>query len=262
MRICLDGRMGAEGSVLALGMFDGVHVGHSVLLQTARVVAKLNGVPMVVQTFAQHPLSLLDPANSPPLLTTLEERAALIARAGADVFSATPFTPTVRDTPPEVFVGELVRQWKPKAVVVGFNYSFGSHGEGTPALMRHLGHALGFHTYVVPGVRISGRPVSSSAIRALLLAGNVQQARFFLGRAYHFQVTQLPGLGVRRSFAMADAEKLRLPPGLYRAVLEAEGRGSLIMARVGRDGCFACKLPTEGIPGHRETVKMLTEWPL
>ena len=243
MQICLDGKMHLDGSVVALGMFDGVHVGHQILLQKAKVVATRLKLPLVVETFAQHPLTLVDPQQVPPLLTTFEERAALMARQGVDFFSAPTFTAQLRDMSPEEYIGRLVQQWKPKAVVVGFNYSFGSKGAGTPAFLRELGHALGFQTYVVPGVRIGGQPVSATRIRGMLAAGCVTQARFLLGRPYSGQVALQGRKGERCILGWVHADQQPLPTGMYRALLATDLRNYPVSVRVNRDGTLDCTLP-------------------
>ena len=118
MKVILNGKHSEESSVLALGMFDGVHIGHQVLLERARTLHMRRGAPLVVCTFARHPMELIAPEKAPRLLTTLEERISLISHAGADVFFAMPFDEQMRDQPPECYVGELVRRLHPKAEVV------------------------------------------------------------------------------------------------------------------------------------------------
>ena len=144
MKVILNGKHSEESSVLALGMFDGVHIGHQVLLERARTLHMRYGAPVVVCTFARHPMELIAPEKAPRLLTTLEERISLISHAGADVFFAMPFDEQMRDQPPECYVGELVRRLHPKAIVCGYNHSFGAGGSGSPALLQALGAALGF----------------------------------------------------------------------------------------------------------------------
>ena len=259
MQICLDGKMHLDGSVIALGMFDGVHVGHQILLQKAKAVATELKLPLVVETFARHPLALISPHQVPPLLTTFEERAALMAKKGVDVLSAPVFTAQLRDMPPEEYIGRLVRQWKPKAVVVGFNYSFGSKGAGTPAFLKELGHALGFHTYVVPGVRIGGKPVSATRIRGMLQDGNVTQARFLLGWPYTGQVALKSRIGERCTFTWVHADKQRLPAGKYRAALSAGGHNYPLLTRVNRDGSIDGMLPTTLILAGELMLRFIAE---
>lgn len=224
MQINTDGRIQTEASVVALGMFDGVHLGHQVLLRKARAVADRYGVPLVVQTFAEHPLQLITPDRCPPLLTTAVERARLIAGLGVDIYFAPPFTQAMRTMPPEEFVGRLVRQWHPKAVVVGFNYTFGADGVGTPAWLRTLGQALGFETYVVPAIRHLDQVVSATVIREHLERGDARGARLLLGRCYTRSFTvQARKAQTLRLLAEPDGKAL-LPAGRYRALLQAEGR--------------------------------------
>lgn len=177
MKVILNGKHSEESSVLALGMFDGVHIGHQVLLERARTLHMRWGAPLVVCTFARHPMELIAPERAPRLLTTLEERISLISHAGADVFFAMPFDEQMRDQPPECYVGELVRRLHPKAVVCGYNHSFGAGGSGSPALLQALGAALGFEVSVVPPITLHGQEVSSTAIRQKLAQGDVSGAR-------------------------------------------------------------------------------------
>ena len=164
MLICTDQSVRTESSVLVLGMFDGVHIGHQALMRAARSLADEHHAPMVVLTFDRHPLSLIAPAMAPPMLTTPQERIRLIEQYGADIVCVCPFTEKTRDIEPDVFVQQLVDRWHPVAVVVGYNYNFGRHGAGSPDTMRALGGQYGFSTVVVPEVRVDGNTVSSSRI--------------------------------------------------------------------------------------------------
>ena len=181
MRICTDNGLQTEASVLVLGMFDGVHLGHQALMKRARALADTLRVPMIVMTFDRHPLNLIAPPMAPPMLTTPEERIRRIEAQGADIVCVLPFTEELRDIAPEMFVQMLVERWRPKAVVIGYNYNFGKHGAGTADTMTRLGQAAGFETVVVPEVRIDGETVSSSRIRRLLAEGNEAEAEKLLG---------------------------------------------------------------------------------
>ncbi len=243
MKLCLDGHLSTDASVVALGMFDGVHAGHRVLLCKARKTADQEGVPLVVQTFAQHPMSLLDPAHCPPLLTTQEERVRLMEALGVDIYCAQPFTPTVRDTPPEEFVGRLVSRWKPRAVVIGYNYSFGSKGSGTPALLSALGDALGFRTVMVPAIRANGRAVSATEIRSLLANGRVRQARGLLGRPYERLAEVIRKEGDRVWLRLVRDGKQDLPAGCYRVLFCDGAKVYPALTILGEDGSALCRLP-------------------
>ena len=222
MKVCMDESTHTEASVVALGMFDGVHVGHQVLLNKAKKLAEKHGVPLVVQTFAQHPLCLIDPTRCPPQLTTYAERIACLEKAGVDILYAPPFTEAMRDMPPEDYVGHLVRRWRPCAAVVGFNYSFGRGGDGTPAMLHTLGHALGFETSVVPEIRVAGIGVSSTYIRGLLAEGKTDVARYFLGRAYARGAALHPDHTVGRLILCWERDnKQAVGPGTYRCALQS-----------------------------------------
>lgn len=189
MLVVQDKSYHAQRSVLALGMFDGVHIGHRVLIQRGAALARRRGVPLIVCTFATHPLALVAPQKCPPLLCTFEQRNRLMEALGVDVLCAMPFTPELMNLPAADYVGGLVRRFHPTDVVCGYNHTFGREGRGTPALLSALGSALGFATSVVPRITLEGADVSSTAIRTLLAAGDADLAARMLGRPYSLDAT-------------------------------------------------------------------------
>ena len=219
LNIVTDGKAAYEKAVLALGMFDGVHIGHRVLLERAKVLAKRSQVPLVACTFTTHPLALIAPDRCPPMLTTFEERAALLEETGVDLLFAQPFTEEMRQMPPEVYVGELIRRFHPVDVVCGYNHTFGKDGAGTSAFLAALGDALGFRTQVVPQVTLNGADVSSSAIRAALSSGDAAQAARLLGRPYRMGGQVVISSTGKAAFLPEAARKQPLAQGNYRCLL-------------------------------------------
>lgn len=247
MQIVTDGKAYYEKAVLALGMFDGVHIGHRVLLERAKVLARRGGVPLVACTFAGHPLELIAPDRCPPMLTTFEERASLLEELGVDMLFAQPFTEEMRQMPPEVYVGELIRRFHPVDVVCGYNHTFGKGGTGTSAFLAALGDALGFRTQIVPQVTLDGAEVSSSAIRAAIGSGDVSMASRLLGRPYSLtgQILQKPdGLCL---FQPEEAAKQRPAAGLYRCLLSCGARGAALpcTAKATAEGAWRISLPAK-----------------
>ncbi len=250
MRIVTDGKATYEKAVLALGMFDGVHIGHRVLLERAKVLARRSGVPLVACTFTGHPLELIAPDHCPPMLTTFEERASLLESLGVDMLFAQPFTEEMRQMPPEVYVGELMRRFHPVNVVCGYNHTFGKGGTGTSAFLAALGDALGFRTQIVPQVTLDGGDVSSSAIRTALRNGDVAHAARLLGRPYQLD-GQLRivenGICILEG---AEPRKQQLPSGAYRCLLSCQDTGATLpcTARSDADGNWRISLPGGAVP--------------
>lgn len=173
--------------VLAIGVFDGVHVGHQSLLRNALQMAGGLGAPLWVLTFWPHPEDLLAGAGKDgrSYLATLEDKVRLLKSAGADEIVVLHFTRRTADIAPEDFVkGTLARRLAPRAVVVGFNFTFGRRGRGTPGLLRDLGTAVGIEVVVHPAVKLDGEVVSSSSVRASVQRGDLQRAGLLLGRPY------------------------------------------------------------------------------
>ena len=168
--------------VLALGNFDGVHLGHQRLIRNMVSCARGLKVPAAAFTFNPHPIQVLAPEKAPRLLITPERRSEMIANLGVDVLLMVPFTRELARLSPEYFVQEIIhRQLRAPAVFVGFNYTFGHRGAGTPQLLQQMGERLGFKVEVLPPIKVGNITVSSSEVRAALEAGDVSRARSYLG---------------------------------------------------------------------------------
>lgn len=158
-------------TVVAFGMFDGVHEGHAQLMRKANELAALHDLKSVVYTFSSHPMATYAPEKVPPQLETRSEKVRSIARLGIDAAVLRPFDRTYAAQTPEEFVRSFVDALHPKHVVVGFNYSFGCKGAGKADDMRRFGEQYGFETHVVDEVQMGGEPVSSTRVRAAVTKG-------------------------------------------------------------------------------------------
>ena len=170
------------GSVVALGTFDGVHIGHAQLIKEAVRLAGEFSVSSAALTFDRHPLSLIRPEAVPKALTTPEEKRRRLAALGLDALIEHPFTPEFAALSPDEFFHQLCHSLRPRALVVGFNYTFGRKGAGDAGLLSYLCREKGVLCRIMEPVCIDGRPVSSSRIRALIRDGNEAEARILLGR--------------------------------------------------------------------------------
>ena len=175
----------ARGSVLTIGMFDGVHIGHQAVI--ARAVATATGLRThaVVVTFDRHPASVVRPDAVVRLLTDLHQRADRIGRLGVDVVFVARFDEERSLEDPRVFVDELVRHFAPQAVVVGEDFHFGHRRRGDLPLLETAGAVAGFKVEGVGVVSLDGiGRVSSTLIREAVAAGDVGLAARLLGRSH------------------------------------------------------------------------------
>ena len=257
MRIVTDENYTAQRSVVALGMFDGVHIGHRVLLQRAAFLAREKGVPLIVRTFLQHPLQVIAPEKCPPMLSTFEERNALMEEMGVDVLVAQPFTPETMDMLPEEYVGHLVRRFHPTDVVCGYNHTFGKKGQGTPALLDALGAALGFAVSIVPKITYEDADVSSTVIRGLLQNGDVDIAARFLQRPYVLSASLQARKNNLCTLVLANDGKQRLPAGRYRAACTDGRHRYPVVARFLEDEHIEMRLPDSCALSEKVQLQML-----
>lgn len=167
---------------LALGNFDGVHKGHQELIKKIVQKAEANGGLAAAFIFDPHPIKVIRPEKAPKLLVTSERKAKLMAELGLDILIYQSFTHDISCWTPEHFVQEiLIDKLAVKEVFVGFNYSFGYKGQGSPELLSRLGEKLDFEVNVTEPVEVKGHLVSSSLIRQLLKVGEIKNAIAMLG---------------------------------------------------------------------------------
>jgi len=170
------------GLALAIGTFDGVHLGHRSIIDAAQASVGADGDVMAV-TFWPHPLSVLKPESAPPLLQGAGAREDALLAAGADEILVLEFTAAFAAEQPGEFVERVLVPLEPSAVAIGESFTFGARGAGTPETLRQLA-AGRFDVITGPTVEVNGCPVSSSRIRALVQDGGVREAAGLLGRDF------------------------------------------------------------------------------
>jgi len=230
---------------VGLGNFDGVHLGHQKLIRELVAHAKKIQGRSLIFTFHPHPAAVLHPENAPPLLLTREAKENMIARLGVDVLLRVPFTVDFARTTPEDFIEKILWQGLGvRTVFVGYNYTFGCRGKGTPALLREYSEKCNYTLHVIPPVIVAGQVVSSTLIRQLLKAGEVAEAARYLG--YFPFVEGVVVAGDRRGstlgFPTANLEpdgKVLIPAnGVYSVRVPISGDTFLGVANVGMRPTF------------------------
>ena len=171
-------------SVVVIGNFDGVHPGHQQVLAAAREAEP--GAPLVVVTFWPHPMAVIRPDGAPKLLTNLEDRVALLRRAGADEVRVLEFTRELSQQGPKQFVEQHLLPLDPVRIVVGENFRFGHRASGTVGTLADLGRGR-FEVTGLPLVHVGDEETCSSAVREALEAGDVRHAAELLGRPFRFR---------------------------------------------------------------------------
>ncbi|WP_181183473.1 MULTISPECIES: hypothetical protein [unclassified Mesorhizobium] len=201
------------GSVLMLGNFDGLHVGHQRLLDLARRTAALMGAPVGVMSCEPHPRQFFNPELVGFRLSSIEAKTVCFGRLGIDMFFMPKFDRSFADLSPSEFVARiLVRQLGVRSVVVGPDFCFGSARAGDVSLLEQLGRAAGFTVLTVPEHTVSGERVSSTLVRRWMAAGLLDKVSAALGDNWLLPATV--GVGGSLSF---DAASLRPPHGAYDA---------------------------------------------
>ena len=217
--------------VLTLGNFDGVHLGHRVIVQRAVSEARAVGGQVVVLTFHPHPVAVLAPERSPPLLQSLRDRLAVLRDLGADVTVVQRFTPRFAALEPEAFVRDFLgTHLELLHVVVGYNVSFGRGRAGSVETLRALGPRLGLAVDAVGPVTVGEEQVSSTALRRMIAAGDVRSAQALLGRRFTLRGRVVRGeqRGRTLGFPTANLHQRRdllLPAdGVYAVCVRLDGR--------------------------------------
>jgi phosphoribosyl 1,2-cyclic phosphate phosphodiesterase len=230
-----------RGSVIAIGNFDGIHLGHQRVLEFTIGKAKESGAVATALTFEPPPLKILRPEAAPLRISTNQQRMEWFGAVGMEAAVVLPFTKELSELSPEDFVDQiLVQQMKVLAVIVGENFRFGHRGAGDVKLLRELGMRYGFDVVVHAAVAMDKEIVSSTLIRKLIAEGDVTHAARLLGRPFVLTGEVVAGTGTGRKFTFPTmnllAEQELLPGrGVYitRTVLEGEPNSHRSVTNVG-----------------------------
>lgn len=215
--------LGSQGICLALGMFDGVHLGHQHVIRQARIDARARGAATVVATFDPHPLTVVRPDKAPRLLQSLPQRIGTLESQGADAVLVLRFDETLSRKSGEAFVRDLVTGFGGlRSFTVGQGFHFGHGRSGNVPLLRTLGRELGFSVNAVAPIHIGPEIVSSTRVRGALRDGKLGLVAELLGRPYSIVGPVVRGdqLGQSLGFPTANigVDGLELPPfGVYAA---------------------------------------------
>jgi riboflavin kinase/FMN adenylyltransferase len=199
-------------TVLTIGNYDGIHLGHQKILAMVLNRAQEIGGTSMVMSFDPHPVKVLAPERNMKLLTTPEEKARLLEEMGIDVLLCVKFDKEFSSMLPDDFVQDvLVDKIHVKEIIVGTEYAFGKNKKGTIDLLRRRGEKLGFGVKAVRNVLVHGRAVSSSTIRGFLQKGAVSEVTNYLGRAYSIEGTVIKGKGRGRSILHVPTANISTP---------------------------------------------------
>lgn len=223
-------------TVLTIGNYDGVHLGHqkilSMVLQKAQ---EIQGTSMVM-TFEPHPVKVLAPERNIKLLMTSDEKTKLIEAMGIDVLLFVNFNKEFANMLPDDFIDEvLIRKLHVKEIIVGTNYAFGKHKKGTIDLLRRRGEKYGFQVKAVRNVMVHGNIVSSSNIRSLLMKGAVHEVSNYLGRAYSIEGKVIKGKGRGQTLLNIPTANITTPveiapkEGVYAVRVGLKGKATMVL---------------------------------
>jgi len=251
-RILADLGRPLRAPAVAIGNFDGVHLGHRALLEQANRVARSAGGEAVALTFDPHPARFFAPKLAPPMLAPLERRIELLHDAGADVVLVEPFTAEFAALPAETFVEQvLAKDIGAHHVVVGADFSFGKDRRGNTGVLTSLSERLGMGVSIVAQVAANGLVCSSTKIREFVLEGRVEGASLLLGRPFEIDGTVVHGLGRGRTLGVPTANLKQegeiLPkPGVYAGRASRIGGGQppawfAAAISIGNNPTFAAK---------------------
>ena len=211
----------AKKTVVALGMFDGVHIGHKKLIDTAVLIAKARGLAPAVYTFSNHPQELL--GHSVNRLCSNEDRVKYMTALGIKLVDMIEFTKQIRSLPPKEFIDMLAERLNPAVIVAGYNYTFGMKKAGDTAMLEKLATARNIDVAVIPPVLANKKPVSSTRIRELIERGDVQQAQLLLGRTHNITGTAQAVTGNANRFGIKRSSPVLLPAdGAYICFADTE----------------------------------------
>jgi len=236
-----------KDTLLTVGVFDGVHLGHKYLIAELVARARQRNLLSGVVTFRQHPQAVLHPGTSVPFLTDLEERTALLKKEGVDIILPLTFTRKSAQLGARQFVGLLQSHLRMRGLVVGPDFALGREREGDADALRHLVEELGFEVTVVPPVKVNGEVVSSTAIRRALAKGDMGKVRRLTGRPFALRGRVVTGAGRGKDLgfptANLDMDRQQAIPsdGVYAGWAHINGKSRPALTNIGTNPTFGDK---------------------
>ena len=231
-------------AVMAIGVFDGVHIGHQKLIAMTVAKARRRGGEAIVMTFDPHPVKVLKPDCYMPYIVSLEHRLQLIAGLGVDVCVVVHFTRRFAGLSAEKFVCRyIIDRIGPEEIVVGEEFCFGSDRSGGVTMLKEMGAAHGFRVSPVRPVADNQEKIGSTAIRKLIAAGELKLAKKYLGRDVSLMGTVIRGDGRGRTLGYPTAnislnDEVLPPLGVYAARIVIKGRRYDAMVNIGHRPSF------------------------
>jgi len=233
-----------KDTVLTIGVFDGVHLGHKYLISQLKEQARQGNRLSGVATFRQHPQEVLSPQTGLPYLTTVAEKVSLLQNEGVDIVVALTFDPELARLTARQFVTWLKKYLRMVGLVIGPDFALGRGRGGDAGALRKLGEEMGFTVTVVSPVKVNGEVVSSTAIRQALARGDMARVARLIGRSFSLQSTVTTGVGrgAQLGFPTANLEvdaKRAIPAdGVYATRAQIDGRAYQSMTNIGKRPTF------------------------
>jgi riboflavin kinase/FMN adenylyltransferase len=241
---------------VAIGVFDGVHLGHQQIIRQTVADARQHDALTLVVTFDKHPSAIVAPDRVPPQIFSRSQKLRAIESLGADALLEIPFDKTFSEKSGEIFIRELARELgKIHSVCVGAEFVFGHKRSGNVALLKKLGAELNFQVHGLAAVSLDGQVVSSTRIREAIRAGNLDAASQMLGRPYAIcgKIIEGDKIGRQLGFPTAnlDATKLVLPPnGVYSGCANVNGQMYRVALNIGLRPTVAAAKPQLRVEAH------------
>ncbi len=251
-----DLQPGSRKVCLAIGVFDGVHLGHQQIIRQTLADARQHDAVALVITFDKHPNAVVAPDRVPPQIFARSQKLRAIESLRADALLEIPFDKNFSEKSGEDFIRELARDLgKVHSICVGADFVFGRRRSGNVALLKKMGEELLFQVHGLAAVSLDGQVVSSTRIREMIRAGNFDAASQMLGRPYAIcgRVVEGDRIGQQLGFPTAnlDAANLILPPnGVYSAVTKLNGRRYRVALNIGLRPTVAAARPQLRVEAH------------
>lgn len=225
-----------RGVIATIGNYDGIHIGQRSVLELVRGRAKATGLLAAAVTFDPHPLRILRPQKPVAVLTTVDQKEALLDQAGMDVVYVVRFTPEFSRTPARSFVRDFLHEkLDAKEIYVGSRFVFGYQRGGDLSLLQQMGDSFGFSAFAVDEVGFEGEAVSSTRIRTAIREGNLETAGRLLGRPYSLVGIVARGAGLGRELGwptvnLATDNELLPANGVYASRIRFRSRNDVFEA--------------------------------